>query len=253
MTATTANPFTKSVVLHTGLIAFIIAWSLWQGRGREKWGDPNSIAGGSVAITTTAQVPLPSRRGPVNPVANDTETQTPPPPKVEKKTAEPVKEDPDAVAIKSRREKKKLTDIAASNQKYRPTEAKPNQVYSNTGQAAVSPLYGVKGSGGVGTGTSSPLGVRFGWYEALLREKVASKWNTQTVDAQIHQLPVAIVTFVIKRDGSVSGVRLAQSSGNYALDTSAQRAIFDAAPFPALPGQFERDSANIEFWFELKR
>jgi protein TonB len=253
MTASVANPFTKSVVLHTGLIAFIVAWSLWQGRSREKWGDPNSIAGGSVAISQTAQIPLPSQRGPVNPVANDTETQTPPPPKVEKKTAEPVKEDPDAVALKSRREKKKQTDIAASNQKYRPSEPKPNQVYSTTGQRAVSPLYGVKGSGGVGTGTGSPLGARFGWYEALLREKVAGKWNTQTVDQSIQKLPEAIVTFVIRRDGSIASVRLVKSSGNYALDTSAQRAIYDAAPFPALPAQFERDSANIEFWFELQR
>jgi protein TonB len=64
---------------------------------------------------------------------------------------------------------------------------------------------------------------------------------------------VAIVTFTIRRDGSVTGLRLAQSSGNYALDTSAQRAILEAAPLPPLPPQFERDSAAVEFWFELKR
>lgn len=253
MTARTSTPLTKSLLLHGAVVGFTIAWSLWQGRAVERWGDPNSIAGGSVTITPTAKIPLPAKTGPVNPVANDTETDTPTPPKQEKKKAEPVREDPDAVALKIRREKKKLTDIAAANQRYRPTEPKENQVYSNTGQRAVSPMFGVTGAGGVGTGTSSPFGTRFGWYEALLRQKVAEKWRTQELDARIRQLPVAIVTFTILRDGGIRGVRVVQSSGNYALDTTAQRAIYDASPFPALPPQFERDSANIEFWFELKR
>ena len=43
----------------------------------------------------------------------------------------------------------------------------------------------------------------------------------------------AIVTFDLQRDGSVRNVRIAQSSGNKALDYSAQRAIYDASPFPA--------------------
>ena len=37
------------------------------------------------------------------------------------------------------------------------------------------------------------------------------------------------------------------------LDYSAQRAILDAAPFQALPPQFQRSEAEIEFWFELRR
>lgn len=252
MTQRAVNPFAKSMVFHGGLVAFVLAWSWWQSRSVERWGNPDSIAGGSVSISPVAKIPLPSRTGPVNPVANDTESETPAPPKQEKK-AERIEDDPEAVAIKSRREKKKLTDIAASNQRYRPTVPKENQVYSSAGQRAVSPMIGVTGSGGVGTATGSELGTRFGWYAALLRQKIAEKWNTQSVDAQIRQLPVAIVTFVIRRDGSITNVRIVQSSGNYANDTSAQKAIYDASPFQPLPPQFERDSANIEFLFELKR
>jgi outer membrane biosynthesis protein TonB len=44
-----------------------------------------------------------------------------------------------------------------------------------------------------------------------------------------------------------------QGSGNRTLDYSAQRAITEAAPFPPLPQGYERDSAQIEFWFVLKR
>ena len=59
--------------------------------------------------------------------------------------------------------------------------------------------------------------------------------------------------FVIQRDGSVRDIRLAKASGVSALDFSAQRAIQEASPFPKLPDQFDKDSAAIEFWFELKR
>jgi outer membrane biosynthesis protein TonB len=48
-------------------------------------------------------------------------------------------------------------------------------------------------------------------------------------------------------------VRITQRSGNPSLDFSAQRAILDAAPFQALPGQFQRNEVEIEFWFELRR
>jgi periplasmic protein TonB len=51
----------------------------------------------------------------------------------------------------------------------------------------------------------------------------------------------------------VAGVRITQKSGISALDVSAQRAIYDAAPFPKLPEQFSKNEAEIEFVFELKR
>lgn len=246
--------FGRSLLLHAAVIGALVGWQLWQARARERWGDPNAIAGGSVSITPVARIPVPARAGIVNPVANDTPSELPAPPKEQPKPQEKPKEDPNAVALNLKRERRTQTDIAARNQRYRPPDAaRDNQLTSTTGQRAVSPMFGVEGSGGVGTGTGSVFGARFGWYESLLRQRVASKWRTTEVDPRIRQLPVAIVTFTIRRDGSVTGLRLAQSSGNYALDTSAQRAILEAAPFPPLPPQFERDSAAVEFWFELKR
>jgi len=87
----------------------------------------------------------------------------------------------------------------------------------------------------------------------ILRQRVADKWHTTDIDPRIHTLPTAIVTFDLMRDGSARNVRIAQTSGNQALDYSAQRAIYDASPFPPLPPAFERNDAVIEFWFELKR
>jgi TonB family protein len=102
-------------------------------------------------------------------------------------------------------------------------------------------------------GTGAPFGTRFGAYALLLSERVAQKWRTDSVDSRIRTLPAAIVTFEIQRGGQVRNVRVVQSSGNVLLDNSAQRAIFEAAPFPPLPNAYEGNSAVIEFWFQLKR
>ncbi len=246
--------FVGSLALHGALVGALAGWQFFSQYAKEQWGSPDSIASGSVSITPYQTIPIPQRPGPVNPVANDTESQLPAQPKEERKPQEKRKEDPKAVALNLERERRRQTDIAARNQKYRADDQnRTNQVYSTTSPRAVSPMFGVQGAGGVGTGTGSVLGTRFGWYEALLRQKVAERWKTSDLDPRIRTLPVAIVTFTIQRDGSIRAVRLAQSSGNYVLDTSAQRAIYEASPFPPLPPQFERDSAAIEFWFELKR
>jgi outer membrane biosynthesis protein TonB len=44
-----------------------------------------------------------------------------------------------------------------------------------------------------------------------------------------------------------------QQSGISALDYSVQRAILEASPFPPIPAGFDKDSARVEFTFELKR
>lgn len=247
-------PFARSLVVHALIFGSLIGWQLWNSRQRERWGDPNAVAGGSVTITPTATIPIPQREGPVNPVANDTESDLPLPPKEAPKPQEKkIEDDPDAVALKLKREKKKLTDVAASNQRYRSQQPAENQLTSNVGQRAKSEMFAVKGTGGVGTGTGTVFGVRLGWYEALIRERVGSKWSTTDIDARVRFLPEAIVTFTIQRNGTVGSVKIVKSSGNYALDTSAQKAVYDASPLPPLPREFERDSATIEFWFELKR
>lgn len=242
-----------SVILHVSLFATLLL-SSWLGGGvRETWGDPKSLAGGTVGINIVKQIPLPSRSGEVNPLANDTESAVPKAPaktpsKAEKRVAEP---DPDAIAIKGRNAVRRQSEASQNRLRAKPETA--NQLHSASGQALVSPMVGQTGSGGVGIGAGSPFGNRFGYYVDLLRQRVAEKWRTGDVDARLQTAPPVVVTFTILRDGSVRDVRIAQPSGNGVLDYSAQRAIYDATPFPQLPAGFERSEANIEFWFQLKR
>lgn len=248
----TGGALLRSLGLHLGIAALVAAWSWMSLGGRiEYWGDPKSLGGGAVTITPVS-IPLPPRDGRVNPVANDTESQVPSPPKPQPKPVEKTPE-PDAIPIPGRQPKQTARTQPATPQKYTNlTDPKPNQVYSRTGQALTSPMFSqAPGGGGVGSGSTSPFGNRFGWYEQLLRERVARNWRSQDLDAKI-QNRVAVM-FDIARDGSIRNVRVSQSSGNFSLDQSAQRAIIQANPLPPLPREFEREVATIEFWFGLRQ
>lgn len=52
----------------------------------------------------------------------------------------------------------------------------------------------------------------------------------------------AVVSFTVSRSGSVSGVRLARSSGFAVLDAAARDAVRRAAPFPPIPAGAGRSS-----------
>jgi periplasmic protein TonB len=248
------RPFALSAFLHAGLFTLVAFYTYLGVRaGPQQWGNPHSLGGGSVGITAVQQIPLPARSGAANPLANDTESRVPLPPKPEKKAA-PTPQ-PDAIPIRGREALRKPTYMRPEqSSRYRATPDRPNQLYSNSGQALSSNLYGAQtGTGGVGMGPGNAFGYRFGWYRDLLEQRVAQKWRTDNVDARLQTAPPVIVTFEIQRGGSIDNVRVLQSSGNRALDDSAQRAIYEASPFPPLPPGYDRSSAGIEFWFQLKR
>jgi periplasmic protein TonB len=248
------RPLLGSVALHAAVFGSLLLWGVVISGPHETWGDLNSGGPGSVSINVVNKIPLPSRSGIVNPLANPTESAVPTPPPAAKPTKLAPPEEPDAVPIKSRAHPKPsaVARSAANNWRAKQQD-RPNQLYSEAGQALVSPMVGQTGSGGVGVGLGSPFGNRFGNYVTILRQRVAEKWHTEGLDPRIHSLPTAIVTFDLMRDGSVRNVHVAQGSGNATLDYSAQRAIYDASPFPPLPSAFERNDAVIEFWFELRR
>ena len=239
-----------SIALHILVVGGFAGYAWMLNRGRGIFGDPNAM-GGAVGITAVSSLPMPQRSGRVNRVAVDTESQVPTPPKAEARKEE-TRDDPDAVVLKGRNRSKR--DRLLAQRKYRaPGTDKPNQTYSNAGQAASSPMYGgMTGAGGVGLGVGA-FGNRFGWYQEQIQRLVAQKWRTNDVDQRLQTAPPVIVTFDLARDGTVRNVNILQRSGNYALDISCQRAVLEASPLPPLPAGYERDTAKIEFWFTLRR
>ncbi len=248
-----SRPLIFSIALHAGLFGFI-AFYVSVRMHTENWGTPNSLGGGgSVGVTSVTQLPMPVRTGITNPLANNTQSRVPQPPKPEPKKAKAP--DPDAISIRGRETPRKPTYMRSQQTSpyQQSQQQRSNQIYSSSGQALSSNMFGGSSGTGVGMGPGSAFGNRFGWYRDLLEQRISQKWRTDEVDPRIQTAPVAIVTFDIQKNGMVSGIRLLQSSGNRALDYSAQRAVAEAAPFPPLPAGYERNAANIEIWFHLKR
>lgn len=250
--ASSYGPLLRSVVLHVAVIGGAVGYGLLPMSQRETWGDPNALPGGGFAITPVSKIPIITPPARPNPVAADTESEV--------KQAEPKpqptrpREDPKAIALKTEREKRRIADVAAEQSRYRPKEERrPNEVTTTVGRTMSNPMFGVPGTGGVGIGTSTPLGSRFGAYADLLKRRIAEKWRTNDIDPNVRTANLVSVTFDILRDGSVRNIRVTQRSGILPLDYSTQRAVQEAAPFPPLPREFERDSANVEFQFQLQR
>jgi len=205
-------------------------------------------------VNPVARIPLPTESGPVNPVANDTESRAPTPPPKAKAQPKAKAPPPDAIPLPSRNAERSPSPAASAPNKFREQQQDlTNQVYSPSGQRLNSPMIGMAGGGGVSLGNNSPFGARFGEYAMIVRNRVGQAWRTG--ELRISSASPVVVTFTILRDGSVPerSVQVRGRSGNAALDISAQRAILDAQPFPPLPAGFPRSSADVEFTFDYLR
>src|SRR5580700_1800266 len=180
------KPLLGSVALHAAIFGTLILWGVVLSGHRETWGDANSGGPGSVAINVVSKIPLPSRSGIVNPLANDTQSSVLTPPPAAKAQHRAPPEEPDAIPIKSRAQPKQAqVDKSVQNTWRAKQQDRPNQLYSQSGPALVSNMIGQTGAGGVGVGLGSPFGNRFGNYVTILRQRVAEKWQTGEVDPRI--------------------------------------------------------------------
>lgn len=242
------NPLLGSLALHAAVFATAIVYTTLLLGPHESFG--NKVAGGgAVQVGAVSSIPLPSHVGHPNPVANDSEAHVPLPPPEKVQHKEIPKPEPNAVPlgrVKQKPQREELPQRKWSDN----WSKKSNQVYSMAGQAVSSPMYQMRGGGSIGVGPGV-FGERFGAYAALVIQRVAQQWQTSGLDLHSQAQP-AMVTFDIRRDGSVQNVFIMQRSGNFNIDTSAQRAIIQASPFPPLPPEYSGSAASVQLTFNLK-
>ncbi len=187
-------------------------------------GGVRSAAPPAPAVTTPAQ-PEPEKDVPPPPVQ--------PPPKIVK----PPKDEP----------KQGLPELDARKSKTKPSPTpapRSGGVAGGTGTAVQTPglEFGPPGPGVPG-GTDM-LG---DFYLAGVQRKIWMLWTQQIRPAAPQ--PVTI-SFTITADGTVTDVRVVQSSGIYLVDSAAQRAVFSAAPFGPLPKNYGTDRYTIQALFK---
>jgi len=195
--------------------------------------------GGGPPAARTAPAPAPAPPKPV-PVAPPKEAHTVreiPVPKSPEKPTKPKKEIP---------KPSEVTPTPAPPQDAAP-DAKPDAPAgppsTGLGGAAAGAPSGVTAE--VGGGDSA-----LGWYNAAVKAALESAWEKPYLENQGRTYSV-VIAFDIARDGTTRNLRIVESSGIPSLDRSAQRAVMQASPLPAVPPTWKDDPLPATMRFNL--
>lgn len=87
---------------------------------------------------------------------------------------------------------------------------------------------------------------QFPWYLEEIYRKVLRNWRppSNTLEATIH--------FRIEKNGRISEVGVAESSGNFLFDQAARRAVEASNPMPPLPREYGGDWLGVYFDFNTQ-
>jgi periplasmic protein TonB len=141
----------------------------------------------------------------------------------------------------------------------KPAKEKPRPAATGTGNnpAGTAPQGDANGEAGRrGAPTGNPLGTtafgsqiagldnpdfKFGYYIDQLLSAIDSKWVRPPLGNDVK----AVISFRIQRDGSLTDLQVAQSSGYNSFDLAALRAVQNASPFAPLPRAYRNDSLGV--------
>lgn len=88
----------------------------------------------------------------------------------------------------------------------------------------------------------------FSYYLGLMKSRIQSNWEPP-YSSRLSIAKKSVVYFRIGRNGQLSKIEIATSSGDYLFDQAAIRAVMLANPLPQLPVDFPKSSLGVEFEF----
>ena len=121
-------------------------------------------------------------------------------------------------------------------------------------EAGTTPGSGGGHRGGAGHAGGGDTESDFGWYAAMLHDRFYSRWDQPTSIVTPTSSFSAIVKIKIEKDGAISDVSLAQSSGNDVMDQSVMEAARKVTQVDPLPqGLGEGGAYEVKINFELSQ
>lgn len=248
------GPVVVSILFHVLLAAICLTYGLIGGFG-SGWGKTANLGGESIhvgAVSALPGIPLPAPRIETrNAVAvlNPGLYQSEPIPK--------MAPSPDIEKIPKFKEEIKQEKLTHANPRIQPKKffEPPNAVpFGQRGAPAMtySPAASQSGGEGISIGEGD-FGQRFGWYVQAVRQRISSNWLLSTISPNILSAPRVYVDFDILRDGTISNVQVAQSSGIQEVDRSAQRAVLASSPLAPLPQAYSGGKVHVEVYFDFHR
>lgn len=103
------------------------------------------------------------------------------------------------------------------------------------------------------TATAKVTATRFpyGWYLSVIQGKVSSNWRQPSSRLLGEDSLSTVVSFRIRRNGSIEVVTVRRSSGRPTVDQSATKAVRESSPFPELPSDYMEDYLDVTIDFTV--
>lgn len=239
------GPATGSVILHLALIASIVLYGIIGGFfHRNLWGGAGP--GGAIQVNLVSNtLPLPSNQ-PVNQnvLATEKPSEAPAPPQPKAKQ----EEDKDAIPIQGKQKKPQHETVERTP---------PKQVTVQNNRASYGEQTGTNMqratqnfSNGPATVNDASFGTLFPWYVQGIARKMEQNGNRAMADTRTPKGARAFIDFTIDRNGTVSNVKLDQSSGSPTWDNECIRAALRSQDFGQLPAQYRGSYLQVSYYCE---
>jgi protein TonB len=259
MTIAVANPddlnlrsyLVYSVVFHVVLSVALISASFLERRGAS-WGGVGGNLGGTKVSLVSAGIPMPKES-----VVKESKAVDPTkglhkeePPKPEPKT--------DATKIPKFTKEKPLPPSRPSRTLENKAPVHDNDInYGKGGNPDLPTGYSPNPGASTGVATQGQgggdFGARYPWYVDSVRTRIRKAWDQTTIEPGVRAARRAhtVMTFRINSDGTISNIRLFQTSGNQSMDYSAQRALLSLGSVNRLPNDYMGTYVDVTFDFDL--
>ena len=175
---------------------------------------------------------------------------TPAPSPPQPTAAEPEPEEPQPVAPEAEKEPEPAPEPAVASPEARqrkkpaqpPAASRPSR--GDLGRRQGSPTGSSTGTSPFGADSVSFADQNFtyGYYIDQMLAMIQSQWNRPALGADVE----AAVFFRIRRDGSVTDLRIVESSGFNIFDLAGLRAVRQASPLPRLPVSYPRSALAVK-------
>ena len=261
MTTALANPddlnlrrfLVYSVVLHASMAIAIALSAFLQHRGNAWGGVGGSLGGTKVNLVSSAGIPMPKES-----VVTESKAVDPTKGLYKEEPPKPPEPKTDATKIPKFEKEKPLPPSRPSRTFEDKTPPPDNAVpYGKGGNPdlptgfsqipGASTGVAVQGQGG------GDFGSRYPWYVDAVRSRIRQAWDQSAIDSSVRAARRAhtVMTFRINADGSISNIRLFQTSGNSSMDYSAQRALQSLGSVSRLPNDYIGSYVDVTFDFDL--
>jgi periplasmic protein TonB len=245
----------RSIIFHVALSATLLSASYFERHGASWGGVGGKLGGTSTKVNLVRSAGIPMPREPVvteNKVVDPTKSlhkEDPKPKPPEPKT--------DATKIPKFDKEKPLPPSRKSRTLENKTPEADNAIPGHGGTPNLPTGYsqtpgassGVQAQGQGG----GDFGGRYPWYVDAVRNRVQQSWDQSTIQPSVRAAHRAhtVLTFRINANGTISNIRMVQSSGDSSMDYSAQRALQSIDAFRPLPNDYMGTYVDVTFDFDL--